>query len=41
MQCFAYAAGLIPVDRLIGPATTVFDDMNQLPKLIGSLVDGD
>jgi HAD superfamily hydrolase (TIGR01509 family) len=41
MQCFAYAAGLIPVDRLIGPRTTVFDDMNQLPELIGSLVDGD
>ncbi len=41
MQCFAYAAGLITVDRLIGPSTTVFDDMNQLPELIGSLVDGD
>jgi HAD superfamily hydrolase (TIGR01509 family) len=41
MQCLAYAAGLIPVDRLVGPATTVFDDMNQLPELIGSLVDGD
>jgi HAD superfamily hydrolase (TIGR01509 family) len=41
MHCLAYAAGLIPVDRLIGPGTTVFDDMNQLPELIGSLVHGD
>ncbi len=37
MQCFAYATGLIPVARLTGPDTTVFDDMHQLPKLIGSL----
>ena len=36
MQCFAYASGLIPVARLTGPATTVFDDMSQLPKLIAS-----
>lgn len=38
MQCFAYAAGLIPVARLAGPATTVFDDMSQLPELLGPLV---
>jgi HAD superfamily hydrolase (TIGR01509 family) len=37
MQCFAYATGLIPVARLTGPATSVFDDMHQLPKLVGSL----
>jgi HAD superfamily hydrolase (TIGR01509 family) len=37
MQCLAYAAGLIPLDRLAGPATTVFDDMSQLPRLITSL----
>jgi HAD superfamily hydrolase (TIGR01509 family) len=36
MQCFAYAGGLIPIARLTGPATTVFDDMSLLPKLIGS-----
>jgi HAD superfamily hydrolase (TIGR01509 family) len=36
MRCFAYATGLIPVARLTGPATTVFDDMSLLPKLIGS-----
>jgi HAD superfamily hydrolase (TIGR01509 family) len=37
MQCFAYATGLIPVARLNGPATTIFDDMHQLTQLIGSL----
>jgi HAD superfamily hydrolase (TIGR01509 family) len=34
MRAFAYAGGLIPPERLRGPATVVFDDMRQLPELL-------
>jgi beta-phosphoglucomutase-like phosphatase (HAD superfamily) len=31
MRCIAYASGLVPVDRLVGPDTTVIRDMATLP----------
>ncbi len=37
MRCLAYASGLIPVERLEGPDTTVFEDMRRLPELVGLL----
>jgi HAD superfamily hydrolase (TIGR01509 family) len=43
MQAFAYAGGLTPAERLAGSATTVFQDMRELPVLLrrrGSNVDG-
>lgn len=36
MHVYAYAGGLIPPERLMGPGTTVFADMRQLPALIRS-----
>jgi HAD superfamily hydrolase (TIGR01509 family) len=35
MHAFAYAGGLTPRERLEGPTTTVFDDMRELPRLLG------
>jgi HAD superfamily hydrolase (TIGR01509 family) len=35
MRAFGYAGGLTPRQRLEGRATIVFDDMRQLPDLIG------
>ncbi|WP_436791119.1 HAD family hydrolase [Yinghuangia sp. YIM S10712] len=35
MRAYAYAGGLVPVDRLTGPDTIVFDDMRMLPRLLG------
>jgi HAD superfamily hydrolase (TIGR01509 family) len=37
MRSLAYASGLIPVERLVGPDTTVFEDMSHLPELVRSL----
>jgi HAD superfamily hydrolase (TIGR01509 family) len=34
MGAFGYAGGLTPPERLEGPATTVFDDMRELPDLL-------
>jgi HAD superfamily hydrolase (TIGR01509 family) len=34
MHAFAYAGGLTAADRLAGPATTVFEDMRELPALL-------
>jgi HAD superfamily hydrolase (TIGR01509 family) len=36
MRAFGYAGGLTVVERLAGPATTVFSDMRELPALLGS-----
>ncbi|HEY1369831.1 MAG TPA: HAD-IA family hydrolase [Gaiellaceae bacterium] len=35
MAAFAYAGGLTPADRLAGPGTVVFEDMRELPQLLG------
>jgi HAD superfamily hydrolase (TIGR01509 family) len=35
MRAFGYAGGLTPAERLAGPATVVFDDMRELPRLLG------
>jgi HAD superfamily hydrolase (TIGR01509 family) len=35
MTAFGYAGGLTPRERLEGPSTTVFDDMRELPALLG------
>jgi HAD superfamily hydrolase (TIGR01509 family) len=35
MDAFAYAGGLTPAHRLTGPNTIVFDDMSDLPLLLG------
>jgi HAD superfamily hydrolase (TIGR01509 family) len=35
MRVFGYAGGLTPAARLEGPNTTVFDDMRELPALLG------
>jgi len=35
MTAFAYAGGLTPAERLAGPNTIVFDDMRDLPLLLG------
>jgi HAD superfamily hydrolase (TIGR01509 family) len=38
MPVFAYAGGdMTPLDALIGPGTTVFHDMRQLPALLAGL----
>ena len=34
MHAFAYAGGLTAADRLEGPATTVFQEMGELPALL-------
>jgi HAD superfamily hydrolase (TIGR01509 family) len=34
MQAFGYAGGVTSGERLAGPATTVFDDMRDLPALL-------
>jgi len=34
MRAFGYAGGLTPAARLAGPATTVFQDMRELPDLL-------
>ena len=36
MRAFGYAGGLTPADRLRGEATTVFDDMDELPGLLSA-----
>jgi HAD superfamily hydrolase (TIGR01509 family) len=35
MRAFGYAGGLTPANRLEGPETVVFDDMRELPRLLG------
>jgi HAD superfamily hydrolase (TIGR01509 family) len=40
MRSFGYAGGLTPADWLTGPATTVFEDMAELPALIEALASG-
>lgn len=35
MRAFGFAGGLTPGERLVGPGTTVFHDMRELPKLLG------
>jgi HAD superfamily hydrolase (TIGR01509 family) len=37
MRAFAYAGGLIPARLLEGPETVVFDDMRELPRLLGGV----
>jgi HAD superfamily hydrolase (TIGR01509 family) len=34
MRAFGYAGGLTPAERLAGPATVVFEDMRELPRLL-------
>ncbi len=34
MRAFGYAGGVTPAERLRGPATTVFHDMDELPGLL-------
>jgi HAD superfamily hydrolase (TIGR01509 family) len=36
MWAFAYGAGVTPAEALVGPSTTVFGDMRELPGLIGA-----
>lgn len=40
MHALAYAGGVTPADALRGPATTVFDDMRELPELLDGARDG-
>jgi len=35
MRALGYAGGLTPAEHLEGERTTVFDDMRELPELIG------
>lgn len=35
MRAFGYAGGVTPRDWLVGPGTVVFDDMRELPRLLG------
>jgi HAD superfamily hydrolase (TIGR01509 family) len=35
MRAFAYAGGVTPAHRLEGPGTVIFDDMRELPALLG------
>jgi len=35
MRAFGYVGGLTPADRLEGPGTVVFDEMRELPRLLG------
>jgi HAD superfamily hydrolase (TIGR01509 family) len=37
MHVLAYAGGLTPAGVLAGPGTVVFDDMRELPQLLGQL----
>jgi HAD superfamily hydrolase (TIGR01509 family) len=37
MRCLGYAGGLTAADRLEGPDTIVFDDMRDLPALLGKI----
>jgi beta-phosphoglucomutase-like phosphatase (HAD superfamily) len=37
MRCLGYAGGLTPADRLEGPNTVVFDNMEKLPVLLDAL----
>ena len=37
MRAFGYAGGLTPAERLAGPGTTVFENMRELPRLLGSV----
>jgi HAD superfamily hydrolase (TIGR01509 family) len=37
MDVLAYAGGLTPAGVLAGPGTVVFDDMRELPQLLGQL----
>jgi len=36
MRVLAYGGGLTPRDQLAGPGTVVFDDMRELPALLGA-----
>jgi HAD superfamily hydrolase (TIGR01509 family) len=36
MRVLAYGGGLTPPDQLAGPGTVVFDDMRELPALLGA-----
>jgi HAD superfamily hydrolase (TIGR01509 family) len=36
MHVFAFVTGMIPVERLDGPSTTLFHEMTQLPQLIAA-----
>jgi HAD superfamily hydrolase (TIGR01509 family) len=36
MRAFGYAGGVTPAERLRGPATTVFHDMDELPGLLSA-----
>jgi hypothetical protein len=40
MRALAYAGGVTAPDVLAGPATTVFDDMRDLPRLIEAVAEG-
>ena len=35
MSAFAFAGGVTPAERLAGPGTVVFDEMRDLPRLLG------
>src|SRR5581483_3552468 len=35
MRALAFAGGLTPAELLDGPGTVVFDDMRELPRLLG------
>jgi HAD superfamily hydrolase (TIGR01509 family) len=37
MPVFAYAGGVTSAERLMGPNTTVFEDMRELPRMLGAL----
>jgi HAD superfamily hydrolase (TIGR01509 family) len=36
MRAFGYAGGVTATERLAGPGTVVFDDMRELPELLGA-----
>jgi HAD superfamily hydrolase (TIGR01509 family) len=40
MRSLGYAGGLTPADWLVGPGTTVFTNMADLPRLVGSSAGG-
>ena len=35
MRVFGFGGGVTPSERLVGPDTVVFDDMRELPRLLG------
>lgn len=37
MRAFGFSGGLTPAKWLEGPGTVVFDDMRELPKLLGEV----